>query len=185
MAAVRSLYRRALRVADLCTEEHRAWASSYVRMRFRDDALARGGGANTMARRLTEAEDELLRMIKTLQHAGRIDSQDAERILQSQEPSGESAEKKSAPSGTAREPYLPASASTTPPYDWDLNAVGAWLQGLGLGHVAPAFARCHVDGALLLRLDDEDLADDLGVASRLERKRILLELERLRADSIK
>ena len=41
------------------------------------------------------------------------------------------------------------------------------------------FRSHHVDGPLLLLLDDQDLRDELGVASRLLRKRILSTVSRL------
>ena len=44
---------------------------------------------------------------------------------------------------------------------------------MGLAEHAQAFARHRVDGALLLQIDEADLSDELGVASRLQRKRLL------------
>ena len=61
---------------------------------------------------------------------------------------------------------------------WDKDAVGEWLKGLDLEQHIDAFAAAHVDGRLLLRLDDADLLE-LSVNSRLERKRLLLEIERI------
>ena len=169
MAAVRSLFRRALRVAGCCVEEHRAWAGSYVRMRFRDDAVARGGGTVATARQLREGEDELQRMVRMLQHAGRLG--DAVRY----EPDAARA------SAYGSTPASQAAArGTAPPREWDEATVGEWLESIGLGQHAPAFARRRVDGRLLLLIDDEDLASELGVASRLERKRVLSKVEELR-----
>ena len=56
---------------------------------------------------------------------------------------------------------------------WKVRDVEAWLHGLGLAEHAQAFARHRVDGALLLQIDEADLSDELGVASRLQRKRLL------------
>ena len=173
MAAVRSLYRRALRLSACCVEEHQAWMTDYVRQRFRDDAFVRGGGAAALKRRLAEAEDELDRMVHTLQRAGRLD---ANARVARQQP--ESVSTTSSPPKAEDD----ARPSGLPPYQWDENAVGEWLQGIGLGQHAPAFARCRVDGRLLLKLDDEDLSEELGVTSRLERKRMLSRLEALRAE---
>ena len=157
---VASLYRRCLRVASFCVEEHRPWMASYVRMRFRDDALA-GSGPEMLQRRLREAEDELQRMISTLTAAGRME-----------------AVAETAPSEVSQP--VSSTSESSHPNDWDENAVGAWLQGLGLGQHRSAFARCRIDGRLLMRLDDEDLVGELSVSSRLERKRVLVEIERLR-----
>ena len=54
-----------------------------------------------------------------------------------------------------------------PPID-----VPAWLEALGFGHYAPAFADNHIDGDLLDGLTADDLKD-LGVASLGHRKRLL------------
>jgi hypothetical protein len=56
---------------------------------------------------------------------------------------------------------------------WRVHDVEAWLHGLDLAEYTDAFARHRVDGALLLQIDDADLSDELGVASRLQRKRLL------------
>ena len=58
--AVLSLYRRCLRVASFCAEDHRSWMSSYVRIRFRDDAIVRGGGPTKVMRHLREAHPEVV-----------------------------------------------------------------------------------------------------------------------------
>ena len=71
-----------------------------------------------------------------------------------------------------------AQAPITPsqPIRWDERDVAAWLTDLGLSVHAPAFADSRVNGRLLLSLDDEDL-QELGVASRLQRKLILTRCE--------
>ena len=69
-----------------------------------------------------------------------------------------------------------SSVPPSQPIGWDEQDVGAWLNSLGLGDHAPAFANSRVNGRLLLSLDDEDL-QELGVASRLQRKLILTRCE--------
>ena len=195
--AIRSLFRRCLRVASFCAEDQRTWMVSYVRIRFRDDAIQRGSPTKR-AQHLCEAEDELQRMVSTLLHAGRLEASDTSRLMAIFQPVAERLSPSGAPASSSSSLTLAsagisggssgASSSSThapsapalSPYEWDENAVGAWLQGLGLGRHAPTFARCRVDGRLLLRLDEDDLAEDLQVGSRLERKKVLVELERLR-----
>ena len=179
MAATRSLYRRALRVASLCVDEHRDWMASYVKLRFRDDALARGGGAAAVERRLNEAEEELQRMVHTLERAGRLQGPEAASMAARSVQSPQSPAIEPTPQGGQG---LQHKAVSPPYYEWDENAVGAWLQEIGLGHLAPSFAQCRVDGRLLLRLDEDDLAEDLGVTKRFERKRVLTQIEKLRAE---
>jgi hypothetical protein len=62
---------------------------------------------------------------------------------------------------------------------WDADAVGEWLDTSGLGAHRDAFRARDVCGRLLLELDDDDLRDELGVASRLDRKRLLAEIRAL------
>lgn len=171
---VKSLYRRSLRAAAKSVDSQRAWALQYVQMRFRDDALVRGGGPQTFAIRLREAEDELLRFVHTLQIKDRLSSAEALKLTGLQHGHG------STPEPDVREHNTDAASQKDSAATWDEDAVGAWLQQLGLGEHAPAFARCRVDGRLLLRLDDQDLEEELGVSSRLQRKRILAQLETLR-----
>ena len=66
-----------------------------------------------------------------------------------------------------------AARASTGVRSWKVRDVEAWLHGLGLAEHAQAFARHRVDGALLLQIDEADLSDELGVASRLQRKRLL------------
>ena len=56
-----------------------------------------------------------------------------------------------------------SSVPPSQPIGWDEQDVGAWLNSLGLGDHAPAFANSRVNGRLLLSLDDEDLQAELGV----------------------
>ena len=64
--------------------------------------------------------------------------------------------------------------------NWDGDAVSGWLERIGLGQYAAIFESQEVDGELLDLLSDADLDDDLGVHSRLHRKKILLEISRLK-----
>ena len=115
-------------------------------------------------------------MVHTLVSAGRLDSVSAVRLRGQSDASASSDVRPVASSSQHEETARPTTLQ------WDENAVGAWLQELGLGQHAPAFARCRVDGRLLLQLDDEDLSAELGVESRLERKRVLTQIERLREE---
>ena len=49
----------------------------------------------------------------------------------------------------------------------------------GAEHVAMLRTK-HVDGELLLQLESEELKDDLGMTSSLDRKRFMMEINRLR-----
>ena len=66
-----------------------------------------------------------------------------------------------------------AARASTGVRSWKVRDVEVWLHGLGLEEHTQAFARHRVDGALLLQIDEADLSDELGVASRLQRKRLL------------
>jgi hypothetical protein len=66
-----------------------------------------------------------------------------------------------------------AARASTGVRSWKVRDVEVWLHGLGLEEHTQAFARHRVDGALLLQIDEPDLSDELGVASRLQRKRLL------------
>eukprot|EP01105_Mastigella_eilhardi_P010645 TRINITY_DN247_c0_g2_i2.p1 TRINITY_DN247_c0_g2~~TRINITY_DN247_c0_g2_i2.p1 ORF type:complete len:610 (+),score=152.39 TRINITY_DN247_c0_g2_i2:54-1832(+) len=63
---------------------------------------------------------------------------------------------------------------------WDESGVGAWLATIGMGAHAPALVHAHVCGWQLLHLNNKDLRE-LGVTAIGERKRLLAEVERLRA----
>ena len=153
MAAARSLFRRSMRAAQACVDEHRAWAVSYVRLKFRDDARVRG--SDTMLKRLlADGEEELTRMTGYLEASGRL---------------------KKAP--LASRTVVPDSPV---PKRWSVEEVGDWLSSLGLAEHASAFARERIDGQMLMEIDDEDLHAELGVSSRLQRKRILAGVASLR-----
>ena len=63
---------------------------------------------------------------------------------------------------------------------WTAEEVAAWLgAALQLEAVAAAFRARGVDGAVLLEVDHEVLRDDLGMASKLERIRVLTARDRL------
>ena len=131
-----------------------------------------------VATRMKEAEDELQRMVDLLLNSGRINSKAAERLRPPAACTGETAA-----STTANRVPVGSSSSSSDsdqcPLEWDEGRVGEWLQEVGLAHHAAAFARLRVNGKLLQQLDDADLADELSVSSRLERKRLLLLIEEL------
>ena len=138
-----------------------------------------GATTTALTLALTNSRRDGTSMVRTLLHAGRIDEATASRVARWSHAGETDAppRPKSAEAGTA----AAAKATTgSPPHTWDINAVGAWLQDLGLGQHASAFAHHRVDGRLLLQVDEQDLVEELGVASRLERKRILSHIERLR-----
>ena len=59
--------------------------------------------------------------------------------------------------------------------EWDVDEVCRWLKASGLADHVAAFRQHDIDGKLLCRLDDDDLLAELGIASRLTRKKILAE----------
>jgi hypothetical protein len=163
--ATRALYRRCLRAAEYCVDDHRDMMMTYVRVRFRDNALATSS-SSALTRCLREGEDELKRFMRTLQAAGRLP--DPQSITDP--PSAEPVNVGVSPSGGLLNTRR-----------WTEAAVQEWLRGLGLDEHIAAFARHRVDGALLFQLDDEDLAHELGVTSRLQRKRILSRIGELKS----
>jgi hypothetical protein len=62
-----------------------------------------------------------------------------------------------------------------PPSDFHLTT---WLEGIGLGHLAPIFERNHITREVLAELTNEDLKD-CGVEALGHRKKLLLEIRRL------
>ena len=133
-----------------------------------------------VATRLREAEDELQRMVDLLLKSGRMNAAAAEKVRPPAPCTGETPASTS--SSSIRMPVGSSSSNSSDiecPLEWDEGRVSEWLQELGLAHHAAAFSRLHVNGKLLQQLDDADLADELGVSSRLERKRLLLLIEEL------
>lgn len=129
---------------------------SYIRQRFRHEVPLR-----TLGVRLTEGEEELQRMLNMLVAKAHLTADQADRL-------------RHVVGSTDH-----ATAVAPKKNYWNCNEVGAWLSGLGLAHHALAFEKLRVDGRLLSRIDDEDLRE-LGVESRIERKRLLMELESLK-----
>ena len=75
-------------------------------------------------------------------------------------------------------------AALLPCEAWDEEQVLCWLrEDASLPQLEPAFAQWHVDGPLLLELDATDL-EEMGVVSRLQRKRVLSKIDQLRALSM-
>ena len=187
---LRSLYRRSLQAAALSIEQHRAWSTAYVRNTFRE-----AGSSRSLERRLDEGEEELARFLLRLRQAGRPEepilrlgqrsagsrrrsawSHDPFRREQRSSRSAAAAEAVP-PVATSRRPVQAEARSSSSEYDdvhaWSLSDVQAWLRNSGLAEHAEAFALHRVDGALLVQIDDEDLRGELGITSRLQRKRLL------------
>ena len=61
----------------------------------------------------------------------------------------------------------------------DLEDVSTWLKSMKFEQYVENFKENDVDGALLSQVDDEALLE-IGVTSRLHRKRILGNIEKLR-----
>ncbi|EDQ88398.1 uncharacterized protein MONBRDRAFT_32932 [Monosiga brevicollis MX1] len=59
---------------------------------------------------------------------------------------------------------------------WTPEQVGQWLQSIELQALKPAFLKNRVDGQLLMELDDEML-QELGLNSKLLRRRLLLKIK--------
>ena len=59
--------------------------------------------------------------------------------------------------------------------EWSVDDVCAWLRQVNCGEWCTAFERHDIDGKLLSRLDDDDLVAELGIESRLKRKKVLAE----------
>ncbi|XP_058139789.1 NAD(+) hydrolase SARM1 [Dasypus novemcinctus] len=71
-------------------------------------------------------------------------------------------------------PILPCVAS------WKEAEVQTWLQQIGFSQFCESFREQQVDGDLLLRLTEEELQTDLGMKSRITRKRFFRELTELK-----
>jgi len=75
-------------------------------------------------------------------------------------------------------------AALLPCEAWDEGQVLRWLrEDVSLPQLEPAFAQWRVDGPLLLELDATDL-EEMGVDSRLQRKRVMSKIDQLRALSM-
>jgi hypothetical protein len=72
-----------------------------------------------------------------------------------------------------------AAAFPTSPHAWSVAEVVGWVESKGFA--GASFLENLVDGKLLRALDDAMLKEDLGVVSKLHRKRFLLEVEHLYA----
>lgn len=182
-STVRSLYRRSMRVAASCVPEHRDWMAAYIRQRFRDDALVRGG-SQTMLNRMREAEDEIERMLIMLQATGRLSVDSAAKLRAGADVCAarlQDARSSASPSVPSTAVPGDGAQATQPTEEWDEETVAKWLRKIGLGHHAEAFLRQRVDGRLLIHLDLIDLKDELSVDSRLERKKIVAHIAALRS----
>jgi hypothetical protein len=57
---------------------------------------------------------------------------------------------------------LSTMSAPVPVPKWTIEAVGGWLEALGLGALDPAFKANAVDGAMLVDLTDEEYTSSLG-----------------------
>ena len=55
-----------------------------------------------------------------------------------------------------------------------------WLESFGLGKYSEQFITNDINGAVLINIEDEDLTEELCIKSKLHRKTILKELEKLK-----
>lgn len=65
-------------------------------------------------------------------------------------------------------------------HKWSVDDVGRWLESLSLAQYARAFREGAVDGAFLLELRAEDMADVLGVTHPLHVRKIIVARDKLR-----
>eukprot|EP00967_Tisochrysis_lutea_P013927 scaffold15622_cov31-Tisochrysis_lutea.AAC.1 len=168
-------------MVSLCVPEQRTWALRYTRDRFREQNTAQG-----LTRLLSEGEEELERFIATLRTAGRL-IEPTRRQSSVSAPAGQvEAIPFSSPGVSASMQFSErgvkqhsASDGTTLMHEmchWDCEIVQRWLRSeFGLSpQTLAAFDLHRVDGQLLSVIDDIDLSGELGIESRLLRKRILL-----------
>ncbi|XP_052799930.1 NAD(+) hydrolase SARM1-like isoform X1 [Mya arenaria] len=66
---------------------------------------------------------------------------------------------------------------------WSNEDVIFWLTQIGFNDYIPQFSKCLVDGDLLLKMSDLDLAESICINSSLIRKRFLRELHELKTQS--
>jgi hypothetical protein len=150
---VRSLYRRGLRVAGACVPDQRAWTLEYVRIKFRDPSTP-----HTLAARLRDGEEEIQKMQSLLERVGRWPL----------------------PKRLVHSPAPPCASTAVTPDGWRVDDVQTWLRKIDApDDVVDAFASQRVDGSLLREVDETDLRDELRASSRLLRKRILLERDKI------
>ena len=65
--------------------------------------------------------------------------------------------------------------------DGDVDDVCEWISAMGLGAYVPSFRQHCVNGKLLRSLSEEEMETELGIASRMHRRRLQVELDALRA----
>ena len=65
------------------------------------------------------------------------------------------------------------------PTTWTTDNVVAWAQLEGIGRYASLLQEHQIDGMMLFELDDQMLQDDLGISSRLDRRRLLVKRDAL------
>ena len=88
---------------------------------------------------------------------------------------------------TAATPPPPAGAARVEQADYvaladgDVDDVCEWISAMGLGAYVPSFRQHCVNGKLLRSLSEEEMETELGIASRMHRRRLQVELDALRA----
>ena len=63
---------------------------------------------------------------------------------------------------------------------WSVEDVVAWAAKEGFDDIAPLITKFSVDGITLLHIDEADLEDELGMSSRLTRKKFMLKVGELK-----
>ena len=171
--SVRSVYRRCLRASAFCVPAHRESTAEYIRQRFRE-----AYPQHNPATQLQEAEAELQKMLGMLQSQGRVSADATAKLRSDYAPAPYQTPPPPPMASVPAADNTAADAADADIAKWDADAVGEWLTRHGFERHAPAFREARVDGRLLVRLDDADFLE-LGVSSRVERKRITLECDAL------
>ena len=108
------------------------------------------------------------------QHAERSSNVLADSAAAAAPPSGDGSWLPSPPPQQSLASTAASAADGSRPVEaWTVGDVLGWLEAVGLGEHRQEFERHRVDGCLLPELDSQDLKRELGVRSRLERKRVL------------
>ncbi|XP_070571669.1 NAD(+) hydrolase sarm1-like [Ptychodera flava] len=64
--------------------------------------------------------------------------------------------------------------------NWEVRHVAIWLKGIGFDAFIDTFTEHRVDGDLLLTISEDELSNDIGIMSKLLRRRFMRELSRLK-----
>ena len=80
-------------------------------------------------------------------------------------------------------PRLQITTSKISPKKWNINLVCKWLETIGMSQYEPNFRKDEIDGAILLQISQEDLAD-IGISAFGHRKKIITEISKLKDKSL-